>query len=155
MGRVRSRSEAKVTDDEHAPGDADIAKLPGLEASRFGAHVRRLRRARGVTQEVLAERCKLAADTIRRLEHGCFSPSLDTLTKLCAGLQIARSTLFESYELGESDLTREVVDLLLTRSPREIELALRMLRSLFGDIDALAHDPAPVHINDVDDERAE
>ncbi|HLT35877.1 MAG TPA: helix-turn-helix transcriptional regulator, partial [Enhygromyxa sp.] len=45
----------------------------------FGRHVRSLRRARGMTQEVLAQRSGLSADTIRRLEHGSFSPSLETL----------------------------------------------------------------------------
>src|SRR5690606_31169914 len=66
----------------------------------FGQHVRSLRRARGMTQEVLAERSRLSADTIRRLEHGSFSPSLDTLKKLCTGLSLPLSRLFESFELG-------------------------------------------------------
>ncbi|HLT36771.1 MAG TPA: helix-turn-helix transcriptional regulator, partial [Enhygromyxa sp.] len=59
----------------------------------FGRHVRSLRRARGMTQEVLAQRSGLSADTIRRLEHGSFSPSLETLRKLCHGLDLMLSTL--------------------------------------------------------------
>ncbi len=138
--RARALSDGQVSDDEDTPGDEKIARLPGPEERRFGQHVRRLRRARGVTQDCLAERAGLSADTIRRLEHGAFSPSLDTLTKLCAGLRLARSTLFESYELGESNETREVIDLLLTRSPREIELAVRVVRTLLDSIDE--HEPA-------------
>ena len=65
----------------------------------FGKHVRSLRRARGLTQEVLAERSGLSADTVRRLEHGSFSPSLVTLNKLCVGLDLRLSSLFESFEL--------------------------------------------------------
>lgn len=64
----------------------------------FGRHVRSLRVERGLTQEQLAERSGLAADTIGRLEQGGFAPSLETLRKLCAGLDILLSELFEAYD---------------------------------------------------------
>jgi len=91
-----------------------------------------------MTQEVLAQRSGLSADTIRRLEHGSFSPSLETLRKLCHGLDLMLSTLFESYELGARNESRELVDLLATRTPRELELATRVLRALFDEFDAIA-----------------
>ena len=103
----------------------------------FGMHVRSLRRARGLTQDALAERSGLSADTIRRLEHGSFSPSLETLRKLCLGLDLMFSTLFESFELGARDESRELVDLLATRSPRELVLATRVLRALFDELDGM------------------
>jgi transcriptional regulator with XRE-family HTH domain len=112
---------------------------PRLNTGRnFGRHVRSLRRARGMTQEALADRSGLSADTIRRLEHGSFSPSLDTLRKLCVGLNLMLSTLFESYELGARNEARELIDLLSTRTPRELVLATRVLHSLFDEIDAMA-----------------
>lgn len=104
----------------------------------FGRHVRSLRRARGMTQEVLAERSGLSADTIRRLEHGSFSPSLETLRKLCVGLNLMLSTLFESFELGARNESRELIDLLATRTPRELILATRVLRALFDELDGIA-----------------
>lgn len=107
----------------------------------FGLHVRSLRRARGMTQDVLAERCGLAVDTIRRLEHGAFSPSLDTLRKLCGGLELALSTLFESYELGERNEVRELIDKLAGRSPAELRLAARVLRALFDELDGVPLGP--------------
>lgn len=79
---------------------------------RFGRHVRSCRRARGLTQEALAELCGLSADTIRRLEHGSFSPSLDTLRKLSTGFNLRLSTLFEGFELGERNSAREMADVL-------------------------------------------
>lgn len=108
------------------------------EGLRFGRHVRSLRRARGITQEVLADRSGLSADTIRRLEHGAFSPSLETLRKLCVGLDLMLSTLFESYELGARCERRELEDLLATRTARELVMATRILRSLFDELDAIA-----------------
>jgi transcriptional regulator with XRE-family HTH domain len=103
----------------------------------FGRHVRSLRRARGLTQEVLATRSGLSADTIRRLEHGSFSPSLETLRKLCIGLDLLLSTLFESYELGGRNERRELVDLIVLRTPRELALATRVLRALFDELDTM------------------
>ncbi len=106
-----------------------------------------------MTQEVLAERSGLSADTIRRLEHGSFSPSLDTLRKLCVGLNLMLSTLFESYELGARNEARELIDLLATRTPRELALATRVLRALFDELDDMqGTGVSPIDDDDDDDD---
>lgn len=100
-------------------------------AKQFGRHVRSLRRVRGVTQEALAERAGLSTDTIRRIEYGNFSPSLDTLTKVCRGLSIQPSTLFESFELGGEGMeTKTLLDLIHSLTPPTRELAIDLLRVL-------------------------
>jgi transcriptional regulator with XRE-family HTH domain len=108
--------------------------------SDFGPYLRRLRRVRGLTQDELAERSGLSADTVRRLEHDTFSPSLDTLIKLCEGLSLSLSTLFLAFELDEREDAREIRDLLGSRSPRDYRLAHRMLRALFNELDGEASD---------------
>lgn len=123
---------------EPAPPEGPLVREDEDQLNRhFGRHVRSLRRARGMTQEVLAIRSGLSADTIRRLEHGNFSPSLDTLRKLCLGLDLMLSTLFESYECGGEGETREIVDLLARRSTSEQLMAIKMLRGLFESLDQL------------------
>ncbi len=107
-------------------------------AREFGKHVRSLRRARGVTQDALAQRSGLSADTIRRVEHGSFSASIDTLRKLCSGLGVAPSTLFESFELGRHDDRRELIDLIATRNTAELALVARIIRVLLDELDTLA-----------------
>ena len=107
------------------------------EERRLGTHARLCRKARGLTQDALAERSGLAVDTIRRLEHGSFSPSLDTLRKLGAGLDIQLSTLFESFELGERNEHRELIDLVVSRSLGDVRLAARVLRVLFDSLESL------------------
>lgn len=111
-------------------------------AREFGKHVRSLRRARGVTQDALAQRSGLSADTIRRIEHGSFSASIDTLRKLCGGLGIAPSTLFESFELGRSDEKRELFDLIASRGPHELVLITRVVRALLDELDVLLRNKA-------------
>jgi transcriptional regulator with XRE-family HTH domain len=83
-------------------------------------------------------RSGLSADTIRRLERGSFSPSLETLRKLCKGLDLQLSTLFEAFELGARNESRELADLLAFRSPRELVLATRVLRALFEELDGMS-----------------
>jgi transcriptional regulator with XRE-family HTH domain len=103
----------------------------------FGKHVRSLRRARGVTQDALAQRSGLSADTIRRIEHGAFSATIETIRKLCGGLGIAPSTLFESFELGRCDERRELFDLISSCGPRELLLIIRVVRTLLDELGTL------------------
>lgn len=102
----------------------------------FGKHIRSLRRARGMTQDALAERSGLAADTIRRLEQGTFSASMTTLHKVCRGLGLTEATIFEAFELGNSKPHRELLDLIASRSDDEIALVTRVVRALIDGFDA-------------------
>lgn len=115
--------------------DGPVSMPWSIPGPTFGKHIRGLRCCRGLTQELLAERCALSTDTIRRLEYGSFSPSLATLCKLCAGLQLRLSTLFESFELGTRDLGRELLDLLAPRSERELEIVIAVVRALLAQFD--------------------
>lgn len=91
-------------------------------AREFGEHLRGLRRARGMTQDLLAKRSGLSVHTIRRVEKGSFSASLDTLRKLCLGLGVSPATMFESFELGRNDERRELIT--------------QVLRMLFDELDS-------------------
>jgi transcriptional regulator with XRE-family HTH domain len=100
---------------------------------KFGAHVRVLRQARQLTQEALAERSDLSVDAVRRIERGGFSPSLDTLHKLSAGLQVSLQTLFDSFGHERRDRVAEICDFLSRRSGSELSVAWRVLRAMFDE----------------------
>lgn len=118
--------------------------MSSIHAHPFGRHVRSLRRARGLTQDQLAAMSGLSADTIRRLEHGSFSPSLDTLRKLCLGLSLELSTLFEGYELNTCDQRRLLLDLIASRSQAEVLLIVRVIQALIEGFDQqLPDEPDP------------
>lgn len=101
----------------------------------MGAHIRRLRKDRRLTQDELGIRSDLATDTIRRLEGGGFSPSTETLRKLCNGLEIKLSTFFGGIESGEADEVAEFMDLLSSRGPADLALAAKVVRALFAGLD--------------------
>ena len=116
----------------------DDVGMSDLTKRSFGRHIRSLRKARGLTQDKLAEKSGVAVDTIRRLEMGSFSPSLDTLTKIGTGMSLRLSTMFESCEIGAAERTREIAELLASRSRQDLDLAGRVMRSIFDALDARA-----------------
>ena len=120
-------------------------------AISFGAHVKRLREVRRLTQEELAERSDLAADTIRRLEHQDFFPSLRTLRKLCRGLGLSISAMFNSFELEQqSEGLARLTALLLGRSERELALIERIAVELLTELDQRRQPPPPPDEPDLD-----
>ena len=71
------------------PADPDIVRLRG----QFGETVRRLRQARGWTQEELAHRTGFDRKSINRIENASYSPSIDRLFPLAAALGVAAADL--------------------------------------------------------------
>jgi transcriptional regulator with XRE-family HTH domain len=59
----------------------------------FGTRLRALRRQRFLTQEDLADHCRLSRTTIRRLEAGAVRPRVHTVTALAAGLHVDAAEL--------------------------------------------------------------
>ena len=100
---------------------------------RLGNQVKEIRNRRNMTQSVLASRAKLSVDTIRRLERGSFSPTLETLSRICDGLNISFPTLCESLNGGRPEIAKMTADFVASRSEREIRMAWRVVRALFDE----------------------
>jgi transcriptional regulator with XRE-family HTH domain len=60
---------------------------------RIGIRVREARKARGQTQEVLADSIGKSVDTVSLIERGKILPGLDTLDALSRGLDVRLSDL--------------------------------------------------------------
>lgn len=104
-----------------------------IDGVQFGKHVRSLRRRRELTQEELATRGRLSADTIRRMEGGGISPSLNTLLGVARGLELRLSTILVGCEVGMVPVEREIGDLLVGRSEEELAVILKVVRVLCED----------------------
>ena len=91
--------------------------------TRFGAHLRRMR----------LERSGLAVDSVRRIERGAFSPSLDTLGKLTDGLQVSLRTLFDGFERGRSGDVAEICDFLSSRDSGELRIISRVIHAILEE----------------------
>lgn len=77
----------------------------GQDLKRFGARLRSLRLARGLSQEQLAEAASLSRDGIARLELGDRWPRFDTVIKLADALELPIASLLEQH--GDDDASLE------------------------------------------------
>ena len=69
-----------------------------LLAQKFGAHVRRLRTERGMSQEEVAFACERSLNYMSEIETGKRNPTLDTIAAICAALGMALSEFFAGME---------------------------------------------------------
>ena len=67
----------------------------------FGREVRRLRKARRLTIEQLAERAELSTNYLGAVERGEKNPSLSTIVGIAQGLAVAPGALLMSQAGGE------------------------------------------------------
>jgi len=64
----------------------------------FAANVVRIREQRGLTQEQLGWASGIHQTAVARIEGGVRKPSLDTIFKLSAGLEVPPAKLFEGID---------------------------------------------------------
>ena len=81
------------------------------EAQLFGRRLRELRKARGLTQEALAESADLSGNYVSDLELGLKVPSLTILVRLSQALGVGTPELL-------ADFTREAVKKMKVRQHR-------------------------------------
>lgn len=64
----------------------------------FAANIARIREQRGLTQEQLGWAAGLHQTAVARIESGERKPTLDTIFKLAAGLEVPPAELFSGIE---------------------------------------------------------
>lgn len=101
---------------------------------RLGRQVASYRKAAGLTQEALAERVKVAPETISRLERGTTVPSLKTLERIAEAMGADLKDLFD-FQRGKSkaDGSLDSLEKLLRNAtPEEIELVRAIAAVVLG-----------------------
>lgn len=129
-----------------------MGRSPSPTSRRFGRYFRELRTARGLTQQELARSCRLATDSVSRIETGRFSPSLDTLTKLSKGLRIDLATLFAGFVGDDVAGAAELIALASSLTPDERRAGLRLLVVLAGLVGTATGDGQTADSIDLDGE---
>jgi transcriptional regulator with XRE-family HTH domain len=67
-------------------------------SAKFAANVGRIRKRRGLTQEQLGWAAGLHQTAVARIESGERKPTLETILKLAAGLEVPPAELFDGIE---------------------------------------------------------
>lgn len=65
---------------------------------QFGLALQRLRRARGLSQEALADEAEIDRAYVGRLERGEANPTLLTIARIAAGLNVAVADLVRDMQ---------------------------------------------------------
>jgi transcriptional regulator with XRE-family HTH domain len=83
-----------------------MAQDPEILASAIGQNVRRLRRRRNLTLDVLAERAGVSKGTVIGVEQARANPSIATLCRLADALGVGVSTLIEPDAIPQIRIKR-------------------------------------------------
>lgn len=103
----------------------------------FGANVRHHRKAKGWTQDGLADRVEVTLETIGKIERGAVPPSFATAGRIASALGISPLVLFsitpEKLPKGErGKLLREISITLATFNEAQLARAAKMLEAFAG-----------------------
>ena len=97
----------------------------------IGQHIRRYRKACGLSQETLAEKVGISVTHMSHIETGCTKLNLPVLAKIAEGLSVGTDALlFDESNLDKSMLSAEVREMLDSFEADELPVAIEMLRAL-------------------------
>ena len=106
VGIIRSSDRARVTPPPNGDGGFRLRR-------RFGARVRALRDARGLTQEMIADRIEVTPKYVSQLECGQRSPSWETLVAIAHhGFEIKLAALMFGIDEDIGVAVRDLGDVL-------------------------------------------
>ncbi len=74
-------------------------------ATLIGDHLRKVRQAKGISQEQLALNCGYYRTYVNKIETGNYSPSLHTIWRLADGLDMNLSQFFQNFDSPSSPKT--------------------------------------------------
>lgn len=112
-----------------------------MEESEFsrllGQRIKKLRKAKSLSQEDLAEAIDKSVDTVSNIERGKFSPRLDTSLDIASALDVEPFELFQVHNLALKDKEKarildEIFDLLKDESEEVLQFTLAQAKQLIS-----------------------
>ncbi len=64
----------------------------------FGAVLRQLRESKGLSQEELADQCRIHRTYVSQLERGLKSPTLRLIWQICASLEVSPLSMISNVQ---------------------------------------------------------
>ena len=95
---------------------------PAELASLVGERIRKIRKEEGLSLELFALRCDMNAAYVGHIERGVQNPTLNTLERICKGLDISVEDLFIDM-LFTADAAKPMFFSALPYTPHEMESA--------------------------------
>ena len=99
-------------------------------------NVKLYRKKQNLTQFELAEKAELSIDSIKRIEHGSRTMSLENFMRVADALDVPLSYLM--YEnLNQIPITERIMNILDSKNGKQKEYLLHMLEELSFSLDKL------------------
>lgn len=103
----------------------------GLDYQGIGVRIRRLRKAKGLTQQTLAELSDQEPSNVSHIERGATKLSLPTLVSIANALDVTVDELLcDSLPASRHILEREAAQLLTDCSHQELKIITETMRTL-------------------------
>ena len=101
-----------------------------LDYRAIGIRIRRFRKERGMTQQVLAEQSRQEPSNISHIERGATKVSLPTLFKIANALEVSLDDLvYDSLEKTQHISNKELNHILSDCSDKELKAIIEMVKS--------------------------
>ena len=102
-----------------------------LDYHAIGVRIRRFRKERGMTQQVLAERSRQEPSNISHIERGATKLGLPTIVSIANALGVTVDDLLcDSLENARTAFDREAADILSDCTPWERTVIIGTMRTL-------------------------
>jgi len=99
----------------------------------LGSRIKELRRARGLSQEELAELIGIEPQHMSRIETGGSAPTVERMEKLCAVFGIELRVLFDFGHLADREPQLESIEKMLKDlDENDLKVVYRVIRSFKG-----------------------
>lgn len=104
-----------------------------MERKRLlGARIGEIRKKRGLSQDVLAERLGISTQYVSNIERGRGNPGLDLLFSMADTLNVELRDIcdFEPEETNDKSVQNAIREILSEEKPERLKMVLRMLKAI-------------------------
>jgi transcriptional regulator with XRE-family HTH domain len=95
---IGKRHESEARSEDGVYGDDRPAPLEATLASVIGLRVKQTRRRKGLPIRTLADKTGISKGMLSKIENAQVSPSLSTLARLAASLEVPLTSLFRGFD---------------------------------------------------------
>ena len=111
--------------------------LKTIDYTAVGRKIRAQRKKLNITQEQLAEMCKVSPSYIGHIERGSRNLSMNTAVQLCSVLEIGLDFLFLDSAEGSSEITNCINSALSSCTDAQKENFLKTIKVLADNINRI------------------
>ena len=101
------------------------------EKKIIGHRIKEIRKSKGLSQEMLAEKAETSPNYLSRMERGTENPTLDMLIKLSNALEIEMWEMFDfGHVASQKELKEAIQSFVKAADESSLRLALKVIRAV-------------------------